>query len=90
MIKIYINQDLEPLEKSIISGKIPPGQRVSEAKLAKKLGDSRVPVRGVLIGLEELQLVRKKKRGREVAQISLKDFEGLFELKVLLESYAAA
>ncbi|MGQ9696031.1 MAG: GntR family transcriptional regulator [Thermodesulfobacteriota bacterium] len=49
-----------------------------------------MPIREALIGVEELQLVRKKRRGREVAQISLKDFEELFELKILLESYAAA
>jgi len=85
-----ISQVLEVLEKSIISGKIPPGRKLSEAGLAKSLGVSRVPVREALIRLEELQLVRKKLHGREVARISPQDLRELFEIKALLESYAAA
>jgi DNA-binding GntR family transcriptional regulator len=62
---------------------------LSEVKLAKQLGVSRVPVREALIRLEELQLVRKNLRGREVVRISTRDFEELFEIKVFIEMCAA-
>ncbi len=86
---LIIDQVLASLEKAIIEGKIRPGERLSEVKLANQLGVSRVPVREALIRLEELQLVRKNLRGREVVRISTQDFEDLFEIKVLIEMYMA-
>ena len=86
---LIIDQVLASLERAIIEGKILPGERLSEVRLAKQLGVSRVPVREALIRLEELQLVRKHLRGREVVRISTRDFEELFEIKVLIEMYAA-
>jgi len=81
---------MDLLEKAIITGKFLPGERLSEAGLAKQLGVSRVPVREALIRLEELQLVRKTYRGREVVRFSSDDLRDLFEVKILIESYSAS
>ena len=84
-----IDRVLETLEKAIISGKILPGERLSEARLAKELDISRVPVREALIRLEEAKIVKKTHRGREVVRISSNDLKELYEIKVVLEAHAA-
>lgn len=85
-----IDKVLETLEKAIISGKILPGERISEARLAKELGISRIPVREALIRLEESKIVKKTHRGREVVRISSNDLKELYEIKIVLEAHAAS
>ena len=81
---------MEALEKAIISGKILPGERLSEARLARELGISRIPVREALIRLEESKIVKKTHRGREVVRISSNDLKELYEIKIVLEAHAAS
>ena len=45
------------IEKSILSGQMPPGERVNENQLAARFGTSRGPVREALRALEGLGLV---------------------------------
>lgn len=85
-----IDRALETLEKAIISGKILPGERLSEAKLAEEMGISRAPVREALIRLEEAKIVKKTHRGREVVKISKDELKELYEIKILLEGHAAS
>jgi len=85
-----IDRALDTLEKAIVSGKFLPGERLSEAKLAKEMGISRAPVREALIRLEEAKIVRKTHRGREVVRISKEELEELYEIKILLEGHAAS
>ncbi len=84
-----IDKVLNALEKAIIRGDIRPGERLSEASLAKKMGISRVPVREALIRLEEAEIVKKTYQGRELVQRTSKDLEDLYEIKILLEVHGA-
>ncbi|MCG8336748.1 MAG: GntR family transcriptional regulator [Proteobacteria bacterium] len=84
-----IDKVLNVLEKSIIRGEIGPGERLSEASLAKKMGISRVPVREALIRLEEANVVKKTYQGREIVKRTNKDLEDLYEIKILLEVHGA-
>lgn len=84
-----IDKVLNVLEKGIIRGDIGPGERLSEASLAKKMGISRVPVREALIRLEEANVVKKTYQGREIVKRTNKDLEDLYEIKILLEVHGA-
>ena len=59
----------EILQELIITGRIPPGERIVEEDLAKELGISRTSLREAMIGLEsEGLLTRKEGRSRVIYQ----------------------
>lgn len=75
---------------SIISGRLAPGQRLRERELSDQYGVSRIPVREAIHRLEQDGfLVTAPRRGAVVRKLTLKDVEELFDLRVLLESFAA-
>ncbi len=58
------------LRQAIITGEIPPGERLMEIPLSKKLGVSRTPVREAIRMLElEGLVVMIPRKGAEVARI---------------------
>ncbi|MBS1881743.1 MAG: GntR family transcriptional regulator [Actinobacteria bacterium] len=68
-----------------------PGSRLPEGQLASSLGFSRTPIRSALVRLSVEGLVELiPKRGAFVAKWALEDIEEIFDLRVALESYAAA
>ncbi len=77
------------LQESILSGNLKPETRLSEARVAKEFGVSRVPAREALQRLEEMNLVRKNHLGREVAVFSLEEFQQIYELKNVVEAFGA-
>lgn len=79
------------IEKLILSGAIPAGGKLTEAKLALQLGVSRGPVREAFRMLEESGLVRtEKNRGVFVRSIPLAEVIEIFELRAVLEQHVAA
>ena len=75
---------------AIISGRAAPGQRLRERELSDQYGVSRIPVREAIHRLEQDGfLVTAPRRGAVVRKLTLKDVEELFDLRVLLESFAA-
>jgi DNA-binding GntR family transcriptional regulator len=76
------------LRDRIMSGRLAPGTRLVEAELAGQLGVSRLPVREALAQLEAVGFVRSIPGGRQVAVLSLRDFEQLFRLRLILETEA--
>jgi len=78
------------LREEIVSGLVKPGTRLAEAAVASRLGVSRVPVREALVALEREGLVEFTATGRAlVKELSPRDFEELFALRLALEPLAA-
>jgi len=79
----------EHLKASILSGRLNPGERLTEEHLAKELGISRTPVREALHKLESEGLIKPlPSRGFIASQDSKDDIEELFEIRAVLEGYA--
>lgn len=74
------------LKGSIITGELPPGQKLSEMKLASTLGVSTAPIREALRLLEKEHLVKSTPRkGCFVSEISLEDCRQIFKVRQTLE-----
>ena len=81
----------EALRRAIVNGIIAPGERVKEQEFAASLNMSRTPVREAvrrLVG--EGILVQVPNAGATVASWSQREVEEIFEIRALLEGYAAA
>jgi len=80
----------ENIKQAIISGKIPPGQRLVENRLAETLGISRTPVREAIHKLEREGYLGKRPRGGFVVLgLDSIDIEETFGIRSVLEGYAA-
>jgi len=81
----------ETLLESIVSGKLAPGDVVSEVSLAKRLEVSRTPVHDAVRKLADDGLVMQQANRRPViATFSSEDVFDIFEMRKLLEGEAAA
>jgi DNA-binding GntR family transcriptional regulator len=79
----------EHIKTAILSGRLNPGEKLTEEHLAKTLGVSRTPVREALHKLESEGLINvRKKRGFVVSWDSKDEVEELFELRSILEGYS--
>src|SRR5579864_9777932 len=80
----------ELIREAIIDGRLPPGQRLKEEELAQELGISRTPVREALLILQAEGLVTAvPNRGAVVRTYTESDLVDMYELRALLESFAA-
>jgi DNA-binding GntR family transcriptional regulator len=80
----------ENLKQAVIKGKIVPGSRLIESRLAEALGISRTPVREAIHKLEREGYLKKLPRGGfSVLGFSREDIEETFGIRSILESYAA-
>ena len=75
----------ERLEQGILSGLYPPGEILSEKRLAAELGVSRTPIREALSRLQYDKLIKDTPQGSEVLGISKDDVEDMFYVKKQLE-----
>ncbi len=79
----------EYLKASILSGRINPGERLTEEHLARELGISRTPIREALHKLESEGLIKPlATRGFVASRDSKEEVEELFEIRAVLEGYA--
>jgi DNA-binding GntR family transcriptional regulator len=77
------------LRQDILSGILPPGERLIEEQLTQRFGISRAPLREALRELAQQGLVEHSpRRGVRVAELSAEDVDELFGLRDLLERYA--
>jgi DNA-binding GntR family transcriptional regulator len=82
---------LERIRELIVSGTIAPGERLVEEALGQRLGMSRNPVRESLKILEREGFVTiSPYRGAVVSRIGRKEAMDIFEIRELLDSFAAA
>ena len=80
----------ETIRAMVLSGELAPGEQLSEEALAERCGVSRTPVREALRRLEAELLVRRSGSQRSfVADWSLGDVADAFELRAMMEGYAA-
>ncbi|MCE5263753.1 MAG: GntR family transcriptional regulator [Deltaproteobacteria bacterium] len=80
----------ERVRDDITFGKLYPGQRLTEATLATALKASRSPVREALRQLESEGLITfERNKGIEVSRLSSKQVDEIFDIRMVLEGYAA-
>lgn len=78
------------IRDAIIDGRLAPGERLKEVELATELGISRTPVREALLVLQTEGLVEAvPNRGATVRAHTAEDLDDLYQLRALLEGYAA-
>ncbi|MDQ0163038.1 GntR family transcriptional regulator [Bacillus alveayuensis] len=77
------------IKEAIIHLKYPPGMRLTEESLAKELNLSRTPIREAIKQLEAEGLVVPLKRGVKVRHFTKEDIKKIYDIRTLLESYAA-
>jgi DNA-binding GntR family transcriptional regulator len=87
----FVEEVFELIRADIMSLKIPPDTRIPVGSLVKELGVSQTPIREALSMLEALGLViRKQFVGYCTApKLNRKQFEELYEIRLLVEPYAA-
>ena len=78
------------IKDAIITGKYEPGERLTEESLANALNISRTPIREAIKQLESDGLVTPLKRGVIVRRFTKEDVRQIYDLRALLESYAAS
>lgn len=78
------------IKEAILTGEISAGERISIGRLLQEIGFSPTPIREALLKLEQEGFVsRRPKGGFIVSQFTKKDIEEIFDIRSLLESYAA-
>jgi phosphonate utilization transcriptional regulator len=77
----------QEIERMIVAGEIHPGDKLTEAMLAERLGVSRGPVREAFRMLEEAGLVRQEKnRGVFVRDVPLDEAMEIYELRAMMDA----
>jgi DNA-binding GntR family transcriptional regulator len=79
----------EALLTDILAGTIPIGRRIREEEVAAQVGVSRTPVREALRRLQAEGLVELFPHRGAVVQAALYELDELFELRALVEGFAA-
>lgn len=83
--KIY-----QSIRDNITYGKLSPGERLVESDLAEHFKASRSPIREALRQLESEGLIRiNQNKGITVSKLSPEEIDEIYNLRWLLESYAA-
>ena len=81
----------EAVQERILSGIYRPGDRLRESQIAQELDVSRTPVREALqrLAAEDLVDISPNRGASVAAELDADDLEELFELRILLEGFAA-
>lgn len=81
----------EFIKNAIVTGKFPPGKRLTEEALAETLQVSRTPIREAIkqLGTDGL-IIPYQRRGYIVREFSIEDIRQIYNLRALLESYGAS
>jgi DNA-binding GntR family transcriptional regulator len=80
----------DAIREAIVSRRILPGERVTEASLAEQLNVSKTPVREALLKLEYVGLIEPDgRRGGRVAAASPASIRQAYEVRIGLEAQAA-
>jgi DNA-binding GntR family transcriptional regulator len=80
----------EAILNSIVNGEFRPGDRIVESAVARRLQVSQATVREALRVLEQLGIiVTQRNRGAFVRQLTRRDVVEMYEMRALLEGYAA-
>jgi DNA-binding GntR family transcriptional regulator len=81
----------EFIREAIIVGKMKPGEKISEAKLAEDLHISRTPIREAIRMLESEGFVSIiPRRGAIVSEFTTHDLYEMYQVKACLDAFAAS
>lgn len=81
---------VDTIREAIINGILSPGTKISEPELAERFGISRTPIREALRQLESEGFISvMPRKGAVVSELGKKDVEDYYELKSILEGFAA-
>lgn len=79
------------IREAVVDGRLAPGERLKEETLAAELGISRTPIREALLVLQSEGIVDAvPNRGAFVRSYEPGDLEDMYELRAVLEGYAAS
>lgn len=88
--KTLREQIVDSIKESIGTGKLTPGEKICETKLAEDLGISRTPLREAIQTLEAEGFLKvMPRKGAVVSEFSKKDISDIYEIKATLEGLAA-
>jgi DNA-binding GntR family transcriptional regulator len=88
--RVFREEIRERLIEDILGGKLAPGERLVETRLAQQFGVSQGPVREALRDLELFGFVTSTSfRGTQVRQISTQDLLEIYPIRAALEGVAA-
>ncbi|ELK48067.1 GntR family transcriptional regulator [Halobacillus sp. ACCC02827] len=80
----------EKVKRAIMLKRLVPGQRITEDWVSKELNMSRTPIRAAFKRLESEKLIELvPNKGAIVYKPSNKELRDVFELRIVLETYAA-
>jgi DNA-binding GntR family transcriptional regulator len=79
----------EELRLRVVDGRIRPGERIVEERLAEELGVSRTPIREALLALQAEGQVRRTRKGWELVEYTLEEIDDAFQTRAELEAFAA-
>jgi DNA-binding GntR family transcriptional regulator len=78
------------IREAIVSGRLKPGERLQEERLARELQISRTPIREALRHLQTEGLVEvPRNKGARVSVYNDADLDDIYQLRALLEGFAA-
>jgi DNA-binding GntR family transcriptional regulator len=78
------------IRSAIVNGQLKPGTRIAEPELAERFGISRTPIREAFRQLESEGFISViPRKGAIVASFSPQDVSNFYDLKMILEGYAA-
>jgi DNA-binding GntR family transcriptional regulator len=84
-----VDRVLNQLREAIKSGKLKPGGRIVESELAHQMGISRITVREAIRCLEKEGLITTVPfKGAQVAELTPRDLEEIYHLRLTLEELA--
>lgn len=87
----HVSEIVGMIEEDVLSGRLMPGDRLDERKLAARFGVSRTPVREALQRLAASKIiVLQSRQGATVAQLTIPDLLDAFIVIAELEALAAA
>jgi len=88
--RVFRDEIREQLIEDILGGRLPPGTRIVETKLAQQFGVSQAPVREALRDLALLGFVVSSPfRGTEVRRITPEELLEIYPIRAALEGVAA-
>ncbi len=88
----FVEEVFEILRADLMSLRIPPDTRISIDNLARELGVSQTPIREALSMLEAIGLVTRRRFAGycSAPQLNSRQLDELYEVRLLIEPYAAA
>ena len=74
------------IAEMIFSFQLPPGSKVSDFSLSRKLGISRTPIRSAILLLMNHGLVIKTHDGYEVPRITAESIDEIYDARICIET----